>query len=231
MFRRVLSALSLIVALGGMAQADEKTPRQITVTGQGQVAAVPDMALITLGVTHESEAARDAMAQTSAAVGDILDRMVDLGLDARDLQTQRLTLNPVWSNYRSSKGEKARITGFVASNSVQVRLRDLEDLGRVLDAVIAEGANEFNGLRFSLQDPAPMMRDARRAAVKDAMDKAALLADAAGVPLGALLSISDHGGSGVQPMAAEMSARGAAPIAQGEVNVSASVSMVFAIGE
>ncbi len=114
-----------------------------------------------------------------------------------------------------------------------VRVRDLAALGGILDTVIADGANDFNGLRFGLQDPAPLMDEARRRAVDDAMARAALLAGAAGVTLGPVLSIDDQGGSRPMPMA-EMAMRmsaGAAPVAAGELTLTANVAMVFAIAE
>ena len=219
--------VAILFAVGG-ARAEE-TRRQITVSGQGQVAAVPDMATITLGVTHEAKQARGAMDATSAATAQVLQRLESLGVAPRDMQTSNLSLNPIWSNRNSSVSGATEIIGFVASNSVHVRLRDLAELGRVLDAIIDDGANNFNGLRFSVQDPDPLMDEARKRAVADAIARARLLTTAAGVRLGVVLSITEQGGG--RPQMLEMSAarRGDVPIAAGEVSVSATVSMVFAI--
>lgn len=220
------------VAVTSAAAAEE--PRTISVTGEGRAETAPDMATIRLGVTNEAKEARAAMAATSQAVGQILDRLTAMGVAERDVQTQRLTLNPVWSQYRTDTGEpENRITGFAASNIVMVRVRDLPSLGGVLDAVIADGANEFNGLQFSVQDPDPLVEQARRDAVADAMAKAETLAQAAGITLGPVQSIAEHGGR-PQPMMMEMAAaRSSAdmPVASGEVALEASVSMVFAIAD
>lgn len=209
----------------------EATQRQITVTGEGSVATVPDMATINLGVTHQAKEAGAAMAATSQATANMLQRLAALGVEARDMQTSNLSLNPVWSNRNSSSSGNPRISGYVASNSVHVRVHDLTALGRVLDAVIAEGANDFNGLRFSVEDPDPLMDLARQKAVADAMARALLLTMAAGVTLGPVQSMSEHGGR--RPVMMEMSAARSndVPIAAGEVSVSASVSMVFAIAD
>jgi uncharacterized protein YggE len=227
-----LLASALVLALAGAALADDM-PRQITVTGEGRVEAAPDMATISLGVTHENEQAKLAMQATSDAVARILERIAAMGVAPRDMQTRALSLSPVWSERTASDGNRARITGFVASNTVMVRVRDLASLGSVLDAVIADGANDFNGLQFAIQEPDPLMEEARRAAVADAMARAALLADAAGVSLGPVQSISEHGG--MRPMGAmmemSMARDSGVPIAAGEVSVEASVSMVFAIAE
>jgi uncharacterized protein len=100
-----------------------------------------------------------------------------------------------------------------------------------MDAVISDGANNFNGLRFSVQDPDPLMDQARELAVADAVARAELLTSAAGIGLGEVLSMTEQGGE--RPVVMEMSAArgGSVPIAAGEVSLSASVSMVFAIAD
>ena len=231
MNRLTILASALALALAGAALADDM-PRQITVTGEGRVEAAPDMATISLGVTHENEQAKLAMEATSDAVARILERIAAMGVAPRDMQTRALSLSPVWSERTASDGNRARITGFVASNTVMVRVRDLASLGRILDAVIEDGANDFNGLQFDAQNPEPLMDEARRAAVADAMARAALLAEAAGVTLGPVQSISEQGG--MRPMGAMMDMamrESGVPIAAGEVSVEAMVSMVFAIAQ
>ena len=205
--------------------------RQITVTGTGSVATVPDMATINLGVTHQAKEAGAAMAATSGATAKMLQRLADLGIAPRDMQTSNLSLNPVWSDRSSSTSGGSVISGFVASNSVLVRVHDLAGLGRIMDEVIGEGTNDFNGLRFSVEKPAPLMDIARQKAVADAIARAQLFATAAGVTLGPVQSISEQGGG--RPMVMEMSAARAnnAPIAAGEVSVNATVLMVFSISD
>lgn len=224
-----LAALALGLA-ASFASADE-AQREISVSGQGSVAAAPDMAMITIGVTEEAEEAREAMRMASASVAAMLERLEAMGIDPADIQTRRLTINPVWSNRRDNE-VPPEIVGFVASNSVAVRVRDLAGLGPVLDGILEEGANEFSGLQFSLQDPDPLVNEARRAAVADAIAKAELFAEAAGVTLGPLQSLTEQGGS-PRPMMMEMAAARdvSVPIAQGEVTVEASVNMVFSIAE
>ncbi|OWU69913.1 membrane protein [Marinibacterium profundimaris] len=229
-----LAALGAALVLGlgaGMAQASEDM-RVIRVTGEGRVAAAPDTATITMGVTEQADAAHAAMSQVSVSVAAILERLEEIGIAPEDVQTQRLTVNPVWSNRNYSEGE-AEITGFVANNAISVRIRDLPSLGDVLDRILEEGGNDFSGLQFSVQDPEPLVNEARRAAVADARAKAELYAEAAGVSLGAVQRIEEMGGS-PRPMMMEMAAasRGSSvPIAEGEVTVEASVNMVFLIAE
>ena len=205
-----LSLLALI-ATGAPAGAEE-FQRQITVNGEGQVAAVPDMVTITLGVTHEGKTARIALDATSVATARVLTRLADLGIGPRDMQTSNLSLNPIWSDRSSSRSGIRGISGFVAGNTVHIRLRALDGLGRVLDAIVDDGANNFNGLRFSIQNPDPLLNIARQRAVADAIARAKLLTDSAGVTLGPVLSIAEHGSG--RPQMLEMSAarRGDVPV-------------------
>ncbi len=229
MRHQILAAAAVVLALVGAASADENV-RRITVTGQGHVETAPDMATITLGVTHEGPVAGDAMQATSDSVAKMLDRLAKLGVEPRDVQTQNLSLNPVWSNQTNSGARVRKITGFVASNTVSVRVRDLPSLGGVLDAVIQDGANEFNGLRFSVQDPEPLVIEARKLAVENAIAKAEQLATAAGVRLGDVMTINENGGGRPRQML-EMArvASDSVPVAAGEVSLSSSVTLVFAI--
>ncbi|MBL3702317.1 DUF541 domain-containing protein [Sulfitobacter sp. BDSS02] len=226
----VLAAFCATTAPALLAAQELTQSRQIIVNGEGEVTAAPDMATITLGVTHRADEAKAAMDTTSDNVTAILERLATLGVAESDMQTRNLTLNPVWSDNGRTDLEQNVITGFVASNTIYVRVRDLESLGPLLDAVIEDGANDFNGLQFSMQNPDPLMDEARKAAVKDAMAKAVLYADAAGIELGQVRSITEQGGG--RPMMMEMAAsarKGGVPIAAGEVTVSSSVSMVFDI--
>jgi uncharacterized protein YggE len=229
MVGKQLAILVLAAALTGAAMADE-APRTISVSAEGQVEAVPDMATVSLGVVKEAATAGKAMAATSEAATRVLARLADFGIDPRDIQTGQLTLNPVWSDGGSTG--RAKITGFSAVNSLTVRVRDLGRLGAIMDAVIDDGANDFNGLNFGVTDPAPLVDQARAKAVAEARSIAAQLAAGAGVDLGPVMSISEMGGGMPQPMKMDaMAMRSSVPIAAGEVALSVSVSMVFAIAQ
>lgn len=230
-----MSVLGAAVALcvQTMPAASDVIERRITVTGQGSVESIPDMATITVGVTNEARVAKDAMSATSEAVGKMFERLGEFGIAQRDFQTQSLALNPIWSRRNNSDQSPPKIVGFSASNMVFIRIRDLDSLGEILDALITDGANDFNGLQFGIQEPKPLMDEARAAAVKDAIAKAELLANAAGVSLGPVMSISETGGNRPRPMMMDRAvmSEAAMPIASGEVSMSASVSVVFAIGQ
>lgn len=215
----------------GAAPAAEIAGARLTVTGEGLVDSAPDMATITLGVSNEARTAAEAMSATSSAVATVLDQLAEDGLEGRDMQTRDLSLSPVWSNRASSTPEPPEVVGFRASNTVSIRVRELGALGGILDRTIQSGANTFHGLSFGLQDPVPAMDEARRAAVADALRKAELFAEAAGVTLGEIVELTEAGvASGPIPMARMSVAAEAMPIAEGEVTTAATVSIVFAIG-
>ncbi len=205
--------------------------RQILVDGEGQVSAVPDMAVVHFGVSREAPEAAAAMRLASEAMTAVLASISEAGIAAEDVQTTRVGLDPQWSY--SQDGTPPRLTGYVASNDLSVAVRDLGGLGELLDTVVAEGANTMNGLAFSVADPSDLEDAARSAAVKDATRKAGTLAGAAGVTLGNILSISETVGGAV-PMPrfeAAMADRAAVPVAAGQVEITVTVTAIFAIAD
>lgn len=227
-FASLIVALLLPIA----AVAQEAPAGRITVTGEGSVSAAPDMALITLGVTTEGETAKAALDLNNEQQAAVMASLSAAGVEGRDIQTSVLNLSPVWRNDRAGTDEEPRISGYQASNQVTVRVRDLAALGALLDTVVTTGANTLNSLSFSLSDPAPEMDKARRAAVADAMARAKLYAEAAGVTLGPVIRISDAPAQGpVGPMFRQAAEMKAVPVAAGEIALSASVTVTFAISQ
>jgi uncharacterized protein YggE len=203
--------------------------RTVTVTGQGTVEAVPDMATVQIGVTREARLADEALDATSEAVAGVIARLQAAGIDPRDMQTQGVSLYPV----RDRDGDAPTVIGFVARNSLAVRVRALDALGPVLNAVVEDGANTLSSLQFSLADTDAALAEARADAVGEAMAKAAQLAAAAGISLGPVLSITESG-SVPRPMMMEMATSRMAddvPVARGEVSITAQVTVVFEISD
>jgi uncharacterized protein YggE len=229
--RKILLASAILMAIGTAVWAEAE--RVITTTGLGVIELEPDMASIDIGVTHQSRVAEEALVLTSEALTSVIARLEEAGIAPRDMQTQGLSLQPVWSRQAPNSETPSRITGFVARNGLLIRVRDLTALGEILDTVVEDGANTFNGLRFSVQDPAEAIAAARAEAVEEAMTKARQLAAAAGVTLGPVQSIIENGGPPAPRMmdmaAARMSSN--TPVAAGEVSLSAQVTMVFSILE
>lgn len=223
-YLRTVAGAAMIALMPAWAQA-----ATIHVTGTGTVSAEPDMAVITLGVSEEHREASQAMERVSGKVGEILEALELAGIAERDVQTQNISVNPVWNN----DAVERKITGFEATNTVAVRVRVLDSLGYVIDRVLDKGANRMHGLTFQLTDDTELMEEARRSAVQDAMAKAQLYADAAGVTLGAIQSIEETGNMremGRLDMAM-MSAPKGAPVAKGELTQTATVSMIFDIAQ
>lgn len=230
LFPAVLVALALAAPSARAEGAAEVSPRLLTVTGEGSVSAAPDMAVVSIGVSQEAPAAADAVAAMNQGMTAVMAELASAGIADKDIQTGSLRLDPQYDP--SPDGTAPRVTGYVASSTLNVRVLDLATVGEVIGAAVSSGANRLQGLTFDLQDKAPLMAEARRAAVADARAKAALYAEAAGVTLGPVQSIAEQGG-GLQPSPApmfRMDAAMAVPVAAGELDLQAAVTMVFAIG-
>lgn len=217
------------------AAAQETAGRgHIVVTGNGQVQASPDIATVTLGVAQEAREARDAMARVNEDMAKLFERLAELGVEPRDVQTTTLRLDPVWrDDSRSTPREGPVIVGFVARNDLTIRLRDMGRLGEVLEVLLEDGANRFSGVSFGVNDPEPLLDQAREQAVGDARRKAELYARAAGVTLGDVLEISEPG-STPSPMPSYARAEAAmtgVPVAGGELTFGAQVNIVYALGQ
>ena len=200
----------------------------LTVTGSATINVVPDLATITLGVTTTGDTAASAMAANNEAVSGVIAKLIAAHVADRDMQTSSLSINPNWVANANNTGQV--IKGYIASNMLTVRIKALETTGAVLDAAITDGANTLNGLTFGLQDQRPTEDEARKGAVVDAVARAKVLADAAGAKLGDIQSINEGGASqpGPMPMFKTMDAA-SVPVAAGEIGISASVTIVWAL--
>ncbi|WP_170317810.1 SIMPL domain-containing protein [Paroceanicella profunda] len=226
--RILIPALTgLVLGIAPLAGLAEERQSTISVTGEGESVLVPDLAYVTLGVTTEGETAAEALTANTDAMTRVFDLLTQQGVAERDTQTSQFSLNPVWADQRDNA--EPRIAGYRASNLVTIRVREIDALGGLLDGLTRQGANSIQGISFSASDMTEAMEKARRAAVEDARARAALYADAAGVALGEVLSLSEQGGGGGAPMYRMAAEAAPVPLARGETTVSASVSMVFEI--
>jgi uncharacterized protein YggE len=220
--------------LAAPAHAEEPAPR-IQVVGEGIVAAAPDMAILSMTVAREAATARQAVSEQNTAMTEVLAAMKDAGIAERDLQTSGFSIEPVivYPN-QPNEDNKPKVTGYFARNTLTVRIRDLATTGAVLDNAVTLGVNQAGGLSFSNADPAAFIVEARTRAVKDALARAATLAQAAGVEVGPILDISEQNGTpdvmpiAMRRMAAEM-ASDAVPVAAGENEYRITVNVTFAI--
>ncbi|AUH34836.1 SIMPL domain-containing protein [Paracoccus tegillarcae] len=206
---------------------------RISVTGEGEALTQPDIATINLGVTTQADTAAAAMEQNSAQQTAVFEALAEAGIEGRDIQTSGLNLTPV-TDY-SREGQPPQVSGYRAQNMVTVRVRDLDSLGATLDTLVTAGTNEINGITFGRDDSDQVQDDARRDAVADARHRAEIMAEAAGLTLGPVLTMRDvvYGTTPPEPrmMRQAMDAAGAqsVPVAGGEMAMQASIEMQFAL--
>jgi hypothetical protein len=225
-----LAALATaLIATPAAAQLATPTPT-IAVSGEATVSVPPDLALIDGGVSSQAGTAREAAAANNAAMGKVLLAIKQAGIDDKDVQTARLSLQPVYTQAPNKSGDSA-ITGYRASNRVTLRLRDIGKVAATIDTLVAAGANEIGGISFTVAQPSKLLDDARADAIADARRKAEIYAQAAGVTLGAPVSIAEDSSSAPAPtMFRKMSGvAAAAPVAQGEETLRVSVSVSWEI--
>lgn len=237
--RLALAAVLLLAAAPAWAQTSppQAPPsRTLTVTGTAEVRAVPDAAVVTLGVVTENETAAAALAANNAALTKVLAAVRSFGVDSKDLQTVGLSLQPRY--YRSDKptaNDQLRIIGYTATDGVSARIHDLAKLGDLLDKVTTAGANRINGISFVVSDQERLLDEARRNAVANAKSKADLYAQAAGFTLGKVMSLDEENAPTFQPMPRAMAAAApaamAVPVEAGEMTLSVRVHVVWSLAD
>ncbi len=234
--KAVLSLIAgalLMTATPASAQSHhhEDTIGKISVSGVGKSYQAPDVASVSAGVVTQAPTAQLAMQKNSKKMNAVITSLKSAGIQERHIQTSQLSLNP---QYDYTNRKQPRITGYQARNTVSARSENLDQVGPMLDALIEAGANNINGIQFSVKDPEEAKSEARRAAVKDARRKAEEMATAAGIRLGRILQMSESTG-GFQPpqpmmmraMAADMAE--STPVQGGEQTLAVTVNIIYAI--
>jgi uncharacterized protein YggE len=232
-FAMVLSACA--TPAQGQTNTGDTTPqtRTLSVTGNAQISLTPDIAYVSIGVHTENKDANQAVSSNNDQATKVVDALKTMGIDAKDIQTNNFNVYPQ-QNF-GPNGEQLGTT-FVVDNSVNVTVRDLSKLGDLLSAVVNAGANNINGVSFDIADKQSALAEARKQAVEDAQSQAQELAQAAGVTLGDVQSISYYnnvpmpipqfegkGGGGAAASVANV------PVNPGQLVITASVSVVYAL--
>ena len=224
----------------------------LSITAEGRSRRTPDLANFSAGVVTQGRTAVEAMAANSRQMEAVIAALRRAGVAERDIQTSSISLQPRYSDPEREAQMRARISrepyipptdpelrriiGYEARNSVQVQVRRLSEMGRVIDALVSVGANEINGPNFTLDEPQAAQDEARVEAIATGRQRAELYARAAGMRVARILSISEGGGyypvEQIVVTGARMSAGAPpppppTPISPGEVSVGASVSMQF----
>jgi uncharacterized protein YggE len=216
-----------LLAAPARAQSQADFPSAISVTGEATVSVPPDLAQVDAGVTSDAKTAREASDANSAAMGKVLLALKSAGIEQKDYQTSRLSLQP---EYAPNRQGPSPVVGYRASNRVTIRVRDVTKVANVIDTLVGAGANDIGGINFMVSQASKLLDDARTQAVADARRKAEIYAKAAGASLGAPLSISEEGAAPRPVFRAKMVAEmAAAPVAQGEETLSVTVNVSWAI--
>ena len=229
--KQKLLALVVVMMLGSQVAFadDDELHRIIKVSGQGESSAAPDMATIQTGVTIQAKTAVEAMDENNAAVEKIMADLKGMNVAEKDMQTSQFSVQPVYD--RGDRGQrKPDIIGYRVSNQLRVRVRDLDNLGGLLDTVIRSGSNQISGISFGVDDSTAVMNEARVKAVANAKARAELYAKAAGVRVGKVISIDEQQSVFPPPVmygrSMEMKA-GSVPIATGEQDFKANINVTF----
>lgn len=232
--RAPLAFLALALPLPALAQTvPVPTPADGTlleVSAEGRTVRTPDVATIRAGVVTQGATAAAALGDNAQRMAAVLAALKKAGVAARDMATAQVSLEP---QYRYADGQPPAITGYQARNSVSVRFRDVARSGTILDALVAQGANQIDGPNLSLDQPDAALDEARADAVKRARARADLYARAAGLRVAKVLSITENGenrgGSPnpPMPMVRMAAAKADTQIAAGETDVTVTLSVRF----
>ncbi len=242
-----LRPLMLAVALAtgtAMTAACAQTPASVapmvasdgtllSVSAEASSHRVPDVATLSTGVVTRGADTTAAMRQNADQMAKVMAALKAAGIPERDIQTSGINLNP---NYHYEQNQPPRITGYEARNTVSVKVRDLSRLGKIMDTLVAQGANELNGPSFEVDKPDEAYDEARRAALEKAQARAAMYAKTLGLRVRRIVSIDEGSGfrppviyAGVRAMATDAKME-STPVAPGESRLSVTLNLVFELG-
>lgn len=205
----------------------------IMVNGQGKATAVPDIAMLRVGIEAQQPTVAQAQEQASTAMDKVMAALTGNGVDKKDIQTQTFSITKV--TRFDDKTQQEVVLGYRVSNVVQAKIRTIDKVGEIIDAAATAGGDliRIDSINFSVDDPSPFYTEARTKAMNDAKAKAAQLADLAGVGLGKATFISENTfiPSPQSPVFLDAKAAGGAstPISPGEMEISTTVQVTFAI--
>jgi uncharacterized protein YggE len=210
--------------------APPRAPTVLTLTVEGRTTRTPDIAEVSGGVVTTAPTASAAMAENAAKMNAVVAAVRKVGIAERDIQTTGLNLAP---QYRYENNAPPVLTGYQATNTVNLRIRTIAKTGKLLDTLVGVGANQISGPNFRVEDSDGALDEARAAAVKTAQARAELYAKATGLRVRRIVSLTEGGGfeAGPRPMMMKAMAMDAAapptPVAPGEVSLSVNLTVVY----
>jgi uncharacterized protein YggE len=202
---------------------------RLDISATGDVTRVPDLAIISAGVVTRSATATGAIQQAAARMARVREALKQAGIADRDIQTSNISLNPEYSYVNN---QPPKLNGYSASNQLTVRFRDISNAGKILDALVSEGANQINGPNLTIDKPEAAIDEARAKAVAIGRARAELYARSLGMRIARVVSVSESGGSYPvpPPMPVMMEARAQAAdtkIDPGEQKLQVTLAMTF----
>ncbi|MCD2146775.1 SIMPL domain-containing protein [Gordonia paraffinivorans] len=231
-FVAALSAIALVLsACGGDEPVDEQ--RSVTVVGTGQVSGVPDTLRADIGVESTARDVTTALNETSAKVTAVTDAVVAAGVERKDIATRQVSVSPQYSS--PAPGGSSQISGYVATNSVRITIRDISKASQVLAAAATAGgdATRISNVSFAIDDNSELLDQAREEAFDDARSSAEQYASLAGDSLGKVLTIKETTSGQEQPASPGAYDRGVAaapvPLEPGEQELTFTVTVTFAL--
>lgn len=239
---RLLASTFLIAALAlpfNVAAQDVPTriPGVIHVSASSSVDTVPDEATVSAGVQTDGKTAQEAMMRNSELMRSVFRALAQAGVPERDVSTSYLNLNPRY-DYENRQNGQPKLVGYRASNQVSITTRNLDNVGPLIDALITAGVNNINNIQFSVSNADSAEDIARDQAIAKARRKAQSMAAAAGVELGRLVSLSEGSTPAPMPyfessalMARSAAADSAPPLAPGQREIRATVTLSYAIAD
>ncbi|MFS8137641.1 MAG: SIMPL domain-containing protein, partial [Thermomonas sp.] len=205
----------------------------LSVSASADATRIPDVATLSTGVVTQATDANAAMRANATQMDKVMAAIRKAGIAERDIQTSGISLNP---QYKYAENLPPQITGYQANNTVNIKVRDLSKLGKVLDTLVEQGANQVNGPSFEVDKPDAAYDEARVGALKKAQARATTYADALGLKVRRIVSISEGGASFPRPMpmvramAASDAMAKETSVAPGESTLSVNIDVVFELG-
>lgn len=230
------SSLSVQPVRAQTGTATEAAPlrRSVSVNGTGSASVLPDMAVITLGVQSDAPTAREALTENNEQMDAVLSAVRQAGIANADIRTQAVQLYPRYDTspqpVEGQGGGTNNLTGFTAANTVEITVRDIENLGALIDQSVTAGSNQIQGIRFDVSAPNQALDEAREAALSDARHKAQQLAELTDSSLGQVITVTEgsRGPIFYQNIAVDaIAAEESVPVAPGSQMVTVDVQVTW----
>ncbi|HTM86322.1 MAG TPA: SIMPL domain-containing protein [Mycobacterium sp.] len=232
--RALIVAAAALLALGLSACDANPGPgtsgpdaRQVTVIGAGEVQGTPDTLTANVAMEFSAPDVTGALNQSSQRQQAVIDALVGAGIDRKDISTNAVSVQP---QFAPDGGSNRAITGYRASNAIDVKIRDIAKASDSLALIASTGgdATRINSVNYSIEDDSDLVRDARARAFEDAKSRAEQYAELSGLDLGKVMSISEQSGATPPtPMPRMGMAMDAVPLEPGQQTVSFSVTVVW----